>query len=108
MVVERAMIASRQQASAFAMLLLLLLAPFAYGQSRTDPNAGKAWDPISGFDDGGSYPGKSSSGSKSPWSFPHALNSNLSDPNAPAGTLGGIVINGEGRRCGGMFRMTAC
>jgi hypothetical protein len=84
------------------------LVPFAYGQSRVDPNAGKAWDPISGFDDGGSYPGKSSSGSKSPWSFPHALNSNLSDPDVTPGTIGGIVISGEGRRCGGMFRMVAC
>jgi len=100
------MIARREQTNVFAIALLLSVVPFAYGQTRIDPNAGKAWDPISGFDDGGSYPGKSSSGSKSPWSFPHA--SNLSDPQAAAGTLGGIVINSEGRRCGGMFRSVAC
>src|SRR5689334_13189902 len=102
------MIGRREQTNVFAIALTLLIVPLAYGQTRIDPNAGKAWDPISGFDDGGSYPGKSSGGSKSPWSFPHALNSNLSDPNVPAGTLGGIVISGEGRRCGGMFRVVAC
>ena len=102
------MIARREHTSAFAIIPLLLLVPFAYGQTRVDPNAGRAWDPVSGFDDGGSYPGQSSSRSKSPWSFPHSLDSDLSDPNVPPGTIGGIVISSGGRRCGGMFRMVAC
>lgn len=102
------MIARRDQTNAFAIALTLLIVPLAYGQTRVDPNAGKAWDPIGGFDDGGSYPGKSSGSSKSPWSFPHALNSNLNDPQATPGTIGGIVISGGGRSCGGMFRVSGC
>jgi len=104
------MIARREHTSAFAIILLSLLVPFAYGQSRIDPNAGKAWDPITGFGGPDAYPGQSTAGSRSssPWSFARPLDSNLSDPQATPGTIGGIVISSQGRGCGGMFRMVAC
>ena len=95
-------------AMAFAFAVI---GSFAVAQTSTDPGRFGAWDPITGLADGNApaYPGASSSsgnrGSSSVWSGYRV------DPDVnsqPAATFGAIVITGEGRRCGGLFRSVAC
>jgi len=104
------MIAPKKQTGATAFVFLALLPPIAFAQLGSDPNAGKKWDPIAGFADGNAVSDPTISGGRqsSVWSFARPLNSNFAGGYENPATIGAIVVSGDGRRCGGMFRMVAC
>ena len=95
--------------SAATFVFLALLSP-SLAQLGSDPHAGKNWDPITGFDDRNAVSGStiSSGRSSSPWSFPRPLDSDFRGGYDQPATFGGIVYSGNGRHCGGLFRMVAC
>lgn len=104
------MIAPKKQTGAAVFVFLALLPPIAFAQLGSDPNAGKNWDPITGFADGNAVSDRTISGGRpsSVWSFPRPVNTNSSGGYENPATIGAIVFTGDGRRCGGMFRMVAC
>jgi hypothetical protein len=89
------------------LLSLVALWPQALAQTGGNPSG---WDPITGWADGNAAVREydSSSSGRSAWSFSRSIDMNSTGRYEPPGTFGGIVINSEGRRCGGPFRMVNC
>jgi hypothetical protein len=104
------MVGPRIRAGVASFAFVAALAPFALGQPRSDPNAGKTWDPITGFADGSAANDQATAGgrSNSVWSFSQPLDSDFAGGYESPATIGGIVFSRDGQRCGGMFRMVAC
>ena len=113
--VEGVMIGTARQAKLLVLFSLPMFLSLAVAQTGGNPGSNSQWDPIHGWTDGN--PARADSiRSSSSGSAPSSLWSSYQRTNTDVygvagerpGTIGGIVISGGSRRCGGMFRMTEC
>jgi hypothetical protein len=109
------MIGTARRARILVLFSLPMFLSLAVAQTGGNPRSNSQWDPIHGWTDGNparadSMSSSSSDGAQSSlWSSYQRTNTDVYGvPGERPGTLGGIVISGGSRRCGGMFRMTTC
>ena len=108
------MVGPARQAKLLVLFSLQMFLSLAVAQTGGNPGGNSQWDPIHGWTDGNparADSNRSSSGGapSSLWSSYQRTNTDVyGHPGERPGTIGGIVISGGSRRCGGMFRMTEC
>jgi hypothetical protein len=105
---EGSMAGRTTQMAVVASVSLMAFWSFAIGQTGSSQTN---WDPIHGFSDGspaGSAVSSSYGGNSSLWSAYQPVDIPTSRPDERPATLGGIVVSGGSRRCGGLFRVVNC
>jgi len=107
------MVGSARQVKFLVLFSLPMFLSLAAAQTGGNPGGPSQWDPIHGWTDGNpARADRSTSGSapqSSLWSSYQRTNTDVYGvAGERPGTIGGIVISGGSRRCGGMFRMTEC